>query len=127
MLLDYVPSEPKEEVWYEKVYDDGDNNGYGFPCDEDGNLYPMSDAVLENLNYCKSHPAEFLRSGEVVRFCNSYMDLPHGRCKCGEEVYLTGGYYGATECSCGRWYNLYGQELMPPEQWDIDPNEEEYW
>ena len=47
MLLDYVPSEPKEEVWYELCYDDGENNGYGFPCDESGNLFPMSNAALE--------------------------------------------------------------------------------
>ncbi len=127
MLLDYIPSEPKDEVWYEVVYDDGENNGYGFPCDESGNLFPMSNAALENLNYCKSHRAEFVRSGEVVQFRNSYMEFPHGRCKCGAEVYLSGNYYGANECECGRWYNNYGQELMSPENWDIDPSEEEYW
>lgn len=127
MLLDYVPSEPKEETWYELCYDDGNNNGYGFPCDESGNLFPMSDAALESLNYCKAHKTEFSRCGEVVQFSNSYMEPPHGRCKCGAEVFLIGNYYGASECECGRWYNLYGQELMNPDNWDIDPSEEEYW
>ena len=127
MLSDYVPSEQKEEIWYEVVYDDGENNGYGFPCDESGNIFPMSDAANENLSYCKSHSSEFSRSGKVVQYCNTYMELPHGRCKCGSEVFLSGNYYGATECECGRWYNIYGQELMPPENWDIDPNYGEYW
>lgn len=127
MLLNYVPSEPKEEIWYELCYDDGEGNGYGFPCDESGSLFPMSDAAKESLSYCKSHSEDFLRNGEVVQYRNSYMELPHGRCKCGAEVYLVSNYYGATECDCGRWYNSFGQELVPPENWDIDPCEEEYW
>ena len=93
MLMDYVPSEPREEIWYEVVYDDGENNGYGFPCDESGNLFPMSDAANDSLRYCKSHPAEFSRNGEVVQYSNTYMELPHGRCKCGAEVYLSGNIY----------------------------------
>lgn len=127
MIADYVPSEYKEEIWYEICYDDGENNGYGFPCDESGNLFPMSDAARKNLSYCETHREEFARCGEVVQYCNSYMESPHGRCKCGREVILIGNYYGATECECGRWYNGFGQELLSPENWRIDPSEEEWF
>jgi hypothetical protein len=28
---------------------------------------------------------------------------------------------GANECPhCGQWYNVFGQELLPPDQWEED-------
>ena len=57
-----------------------------------------------------------------------YKEPAHGTCICGEEVSLWDQYYGACECpKCGRWYNLFGQELVAPEHWETDPAEEEYW
>lgn len=42
----------------------------------------------------------------------------YGICpRCGRRVYL-GGYMGMTECECGQWYNVFGQALKPPEDWD---------
>lgn len=44
-----------------------------------------------------------------------------GECKCGAEVPLMDQYMGACECpGCGQWYNLSGQELLPPEEWGYD-------
>ena len=38
-----------------------------------------------------------------------------------ETVYLYDRYRAACQCpKCGRWYNLFGQELLPPEMWEED-------
>ena len=34
MIKNYVPSEYKEVIIYELVFDDGCNNGFAFPCTE---------------------------------------------------------------------------------------------
>ncbi len=59
-------------------------------------------------------------TGPVVNeFQRIYTKPAVGRCECGAEVELRNQYMGACECSgCGRWYNLFGQELLPPEQWE---------
>ena len=37
-------------------------------------------------------------------------------------------YYGACRCpKCGKWYNLFGQSLLSPDYWEMDPSEEEYY
>ena len=36
-----------------------------------------------------------------------------GRCPCGRTVEVL---YDDTDCECGRYYNLFGQELIPPDQ-----------
>ena len=42
-----------------------------------------------------------------------------GKCECGNEVMLMDQHMGAAECpECGQWYNLFGQKLKPPEDWE---------
>lgn len=44
----------------------------------------------------------------------------YGKCEeCGARVDLDGyDYMGAVQCpKCGQWYNLNGEELLPPDQW----------
>lgn len=49
----------------------------------------------------------------------SWIEPAKGICSCGETVYLTNEYYGACECpGCGQWYNMFGQELLPPNKWE---------
>lgn len=43
-----------------------------------------------------------------------------GKCSCGREVILDADYSGAVQCGCGRWYNLFGQELRDPRYWEED-------
>jgi hypothetical protein len=38
-----------------------------------------------------------------------------GTCSCGREIAIL---YDDSACECGRYYNLYGQELIPPDQRD---------
>ena len=33
---------------------------------------------------------------------------------------------GAFECACGQWYNMFGQELNPPEDWEEPLEEDEF-
>ena len=52
---------------------------------------------------------------------NGYREPAHGICRCGEEVTLIDEYMGSCQCeNCGQWYNLFGQELLPPNQWEED-------
>lgn len=129
MLKNYVPPEWKTHEEYELCFDDGFNNGYGFPCDANGNVLPLKcEAARKNLAYCREHPDEFVRAGEILTYRIRYKEPAHGICTCGQDVPLTDEYCGACQCHiCGRWYNLFGQELLPPDQWETDPSEEEYW
>jgi len=121
MLTNIVDSEWKEHAWHELAFDDGRGNGFAFPCDELGNVpEDLNPAARENLDYCRQHPEKFARFAEVVTIRQQYRDPAHGRCECGREVYLQNQYYGACSCECGRWYNLFGQELTPPSEWEPD-------
>jgi hypothetical protein len=50
------------------------------------------------------------------------VDYAVGRCRCGAEVELVdGAWMGAVQCEkCGKWYNIYGQELVDPKYWEDD-------
>lgn len=118
MLKNFTRSERKEVVEYGLVFDDGENNGYSFRCDENGVLpVDMPVAAQKNYAFCMEHPEKFVRFNKVVAFYRSFREPPHGLCECGREVYLYDQYLGACECECGRWYNLFGQELNHPSKW----------
>ena len=122
MLTNIIRGEYVTEVCYELAFDDGHGNGYGFPCDANGvvneGLHPEA---LPNLEYCRKHPEQFKRANEVIEIRRQYKEEDYGTCKCGEVVYLYNQYHGACQCpKCGQWYNLFGQELLPPESWEED-------
>lgn len=131
MLKNYTARRYYDHVEYSLEYTDETGNGFGFPCDSCGNvkLTEMAPEALKNLEYCMAHADEFDIAGEVVRRKWRCHDAAHGTCSCGREVYLWDQYQGACECECGKWYNLFGQELNPPEYWedDDDYEEEERW
>lgn len=129
MLHNYVPAECKTEIHYDLVFYYEDDGGYAFPCDAAGNVFPLEyECARKNLEHCLAHPEEFATYNEVRKWESHYREPAHGTCSCGQEVELYDQYYGACQCpKCGQWYNLFGQSLVPPEQWEIDPSEEEYW
>ena len=98
MLTNIIRGEYVTEVRYELAFDDGYGNGYGFPCDANGVVDGgLTSDALRNL------------------------EEDQGTCRCGETVYLHDQYRAACQCQkCGRWYNLFGQELLPPEMWEED-------
>ena len=125
MLKNITNREPKTFTEYHLVYDDQKGNGCWFPCDKDGNLEGMTEAALKNLENCKAHPEKFARSGEVVATERTYIEPAHGTCDCGKEVVLENQYYGSCQCpKCGRWYNLFAQEILPPDKWGDDLEED---
>lgn len=123
MLKNIVRGEWEQDKSYELVFDDGHNNGFGFPCDAQGNvnLTKITDAAFENLQFCMSHPEKFVRFNEVVVLKQFWKEPDKGTCRCGQLVELVNQYHGACQCpKCGQWYNLFGQELLPPEKWGWD-------
>lgn len=107
-------------VQYELAFDDGRGNGFGFPCDENGNLLEgMHEAAIKNYKYCLENPGKFNRFNEVVKYTSTWRHRPTLLCNCGEEFELYRDYMGACSCpKCNQWYNLFGQELTPPSQWE---------
>lgn len=55
----------------------------------------------------------------IIRHSWRYRANAIAKCHCGAEIELYNEYLGACECpECGRWYNLFGQELNNPEEWE---------
>lgn len=71
MLKNYVPSKWCKITEYQLVFDDRRHNGFGFPCDANGNLLQNEEDNPEsykNLHWCLEHPNEFERFNEVVKY-----------------------------------------------------------
>lgn len=52
---------------------------------------------------------------------STYIEPRLARCVCGTEFHLVNQYQGACDCpGCGRWYNLFGQSLRDPSEWEED-------
>ena len=117
---------PAEEVIVEYYLefltkDEERTSSYSFPCDKDGNIIEseMNSVSWENYHWCCSHPEEFDFYKNVRKWEHRYRPNAYGTCSCGETVELVDEYIGATECQkCGKWYNLFGNELLPPSMWE---------
>lgn len=121
MLRDYQPSEYKTIVEYSLDFTDEYGGGFSFPCDTNGELLPsLTQYARENYARCLAHKDDFVVNGFVAHK-RRVKENASGTCICGNRVELWNEYNGACECEqCGRWYNLFGQELLPPEQWEDD-------
>lgn len=122
MLKNYVPSRYQIEIEYRLEWDTSDDGGLTFPCDEKGEvkLDELTPSGKANYEYCVSHPNEYKRCAVLRKRVYRVCDPAHGECICGREVFLHNQYYGACQCECGRWYNLFGSEILPPEYWEED-------
>lgn len=124
MLKNFIHSHYETEVHYELTFwNNAQGGGSCFPCDKDGNLIKkeMTECGYKNYEYCMSHPEEFDIFNKVERIERSYKEPANGDCHCGEKVFLYNAYMGACQCpKCGQWYNLFGEELLPPEEWEED-------
>lgn len=126
MINNYTPAQHRIVKEYNLVFDDGYNNGFAFSCDAAGIISKsLAPEARENCIWCLKHPEMFERFDEVIEYRYKIKDPAHGTCHCGNEVYLRDEYYGACMCDkCGQWYNLSGQELLPPEEWQEDLDED---
>ena len=101
-------------------YEDDPNSGFSFPANRDGTvaldrMYPEG---IENYKRCCERTD--LIGPEFTTRTYSYTEPAVGKCICGREVVLSSEYYGAVSCECGKWYNLFGQELLDPKYWEED-------
>lgn len=109
-----------EVVNYQREFESTElpGSGYSFDCDEEGKLKAEYKETLENYNYCITHPEKYIDRG-VIQHKSYYTEPTHAICKCGKEIRLEDYYMGACECPyCGRWYNMFGQELRNPSEWE---------
>lgn len=126
MINNYTPRKYYTVTSYDVVFDDGGCNGYWFPCDENGKIFDdTNDAAKANYKWCLEHPEKFVRFNKVLKHERRTYDEAHGICSCGNKVELYNQYLGACECEqCGQWYNLFGQKLIPPTEWENEWEDE---
>lgn len=94
------------------------NSGCGFPCDKEGNLLPNINEVAKE-NYKKALNNDNLVDLGVVEREITYREPAIGKCSCECKNEMVNQYMGAFQCKrCGQWYNLFGQELKPVEEWN---------
>lgn len=119
MLKNYVERKHVEVVEFTVEFTDELGNGFSFPCNEFGELLPLNEYAQKNYDNAMQHPECFSVFNELNRRTRHHWEPATGTCRCGEHIELYDQYMGACECpNCGQWYNMYGQELLPPQQWE---------
>lgn len=97
-------------------------SGFGFPCDEHGNVQPLQPAGRLNYERCvaNTHVTPVVCRG-VRRSVHRYREPSVLQCPCGVPLALHDAL--TNECDCGRFYNGGGQELCHPRLWGEDTGE----
>lgn len=111
------------EKFYIHFYDENKELRMGFPM-ENG-VPAIKECAKENFATAnkKADAGKWTKKIEKVSY--TYKHLPYGRCACGAKFELYDRYMGACPCpNCGQWYNLFGQELDPPDTWDEGDEED---
>lgn len=99
---------------------DDQNAGFSFPGNDTGGVDfdKMPEAARENYRWCIVN-SDKVSGPHYINYKHTYTEPAVGKCSCGAEVVLENTYMGATCCEkCGRWYNLFGQELKDPKYWE---------
>ena len=115
-------SEMREDVTYSRsfVWKDMPTAGFGFPCDEHGNLEPTDNPFAkENLEGCLSGKFDVIDKG-IEKCVNRYREPAIGKCECGVELTLNDPL--DNYCECGRCYNSSGQKVTPSSECDEQGN-----
>ena len=108
------------DYYIEFTYKDDPNAGFMFPAYSNGDPKLSSMTSEAHANYEKCLTDDRLIGPEFIKNERTYINPAVGLCSCGKEVVLDADYQGAVRCDCGRWYNLFGQELRDPEYWEED-------
>ena len=108
------------ECFIEFKYKDDPEAGFCFPAVAPGvpNFSSMTPEAKANYQACLTD--ERLTEAEFTTHKWTYINPAVGLCSCSREVILDSDYQGAVRCECGRWYNLFGQELRDPKYWEED-------
>lgn len=108
------------EYYLEFKYKDDPEAGFCFPATHlgDPDFDRMSDEAIANYQACLTDKR--LTAEEFTKHKWTYMNPALGICSCGRDVVLECDHAGAVRCECGKWYNLFGQELRDPKYWEED-------
>lgn len=119
-------------------------NGYSFPLlSKDADIIPLKESETKTNEYvpCSEEECtwwksylkikndrEHYREPYVDKYTWSWIEPTHALCHCGTEILLQDDYMGACQCpGCNQWYNLFGQEILDPDKWEEDLDEEEWF
>jgi hypothetical protein len=125
--MQITPRQVHDETSYRLQYTiKGTGSGYGFDCDEQGNVdvADLNPAALKNWEFCQAGQndrGETIICDGVEKFSHRWIEPAVGICDCGEEVDLDG--FTNTCENCGADYNSSGQKLAPREQWGEETGE----
>jgi hypothetical protein len=122
-MIDIIkPRQPETYTEYAIIFTDDELSGYSFPCDKDGNIKFASECAIKNYELALTQKERFTKAyNELETRVHNYTAPAIARCHCGAKIALENEYQGACECEkCGRWYNLFGQELIHPDGWEDD-------
>jgi len=119
VLTNLKPRKRVEETTYSIEFTDVNGCGFSFDADENGNPLFGSEAAKQNYESALATPEDWRVFNRFTENRHSYMEPASGTCSCGETVELVDEYMGACQCGkCGQWYNMFGQELLPPSMWE---------
>jgi hypothetical protein len=96
--------------------------GYGFECEPDGTLRPLTPVQQERYAACLTGEVDGRKvlDGGVEAYLRVVRQPRIGRCVCGREVILQGF---TCPCECGRDYDSAGNLLAPRECWGEETGE----
>ena len=120
-MLEIIKERSRETVtehYIEFYYKNDPEAGYCFPANKDRTLARDKLTPVAIANYENCLVDNRLTKAEFTTYTRTYAEPAIGKCSCGAEVVLDSGYLGAVRCSCGRWYNVFGQELRDPKYWE---------
>jgi hypothetical protein len=119
IIRERIPERIKE-YRIEFMYKDDPEAGFSFPATQygDPDWSKMGSEMLANYEACLSDKR--LTEGEFKTLEWTYMNPALGQCSRGRAVTLECDHAGAVMCECGKWYNLFGQELRDPQYWEED-------
>ncbi len=108
------------ECYIEFKYKEDPEAGFCFPAVAPGvpKFSSMTPEAIVNYKACLTD--DRLTEAKFTTNTYTYIEPAVGKCICGAEVVLDSEYQGAVRCDCGRWYNLFGQELRDPKYWEED-------
>lgn len=115
------------ETYYQRVfwYEGHEGGwGFGFDCDEDGNVDVDKLHEIGRTNYQACQEGEVngrkVIDGGVQKDERKIVTPRIGKCECGSEIYLDNF---TNTCECGVDYNSSGHRLAPREQWGEETGE----
>lgn len=119
-------------------------NGFSFPLlSKDSDIIPVMETEYGSNQYvpCTEEECTWWKSYLSVKDDREHYKEPyvaaqtwywtepaHAICECGTEILLEDDFLGTCQCPvCGQWYNMFGQEVLDPEEYKEDLDDAEWF